>query len=69
MTNRKQARRGKRFDRWVRYGVKHGLCSEQFCMTHDASPMSESEDAAWEEGWDPCCHVVRLGTVDDWQVS
>lgn len=54
------------FDEWLKYGVENGFCSEQFCNTHDSSPMHESEEQLWSDGYDPCMHVVRLGTMEDW---
>ena len=48
------------FDGWYKEGVRLGYCSVQFCSTHDGAPMHESEERAWGEGHDPCCHVVRL---------
>ena len=61
-----QVRRARKFNRWFRYGVKNGLCTDQFCLTHDVQPMSDQEADAWDEGHDPCCHVVRLGQPEDW---
>jgi hypothetical protein len=55
------------FNEWLDYGIEHGYCSPQFCSTHDAAPMTDSEEKAWEEGFDPCMHVVRLGTTIDWE--
>ena len=57
------------FSQWLKIGRKYGYCSEQFCFTHDPAPMHESEETAWEEGYDPCCHVVRLGEPKDWEVT
>jgi len=58
------------FDEWLEYGEEHGYCSEQFCNTHDLVPMHESEQKAWEEyGEDPCAHMVRLGSLEDWDIS
>jgi hypothetical protein len=31
--------------------------------------MHESEEQAWEDGGDPCMHVVRLGSPDDWDIG
>ena len=56
------------FEAWLQYGVDNGYCSEQFCSTHDAPPTHPSEDKEWEKGGDPCLHVVRLGSVDDWEI-
>jgi len=57
------------FEQWLRYGSGRGYCSEQFCSTHDGAPMHESEEQAWEDGGDPCMHVVRLGSPDDWNIG
>ena len=57
------------FDEWLKYGIDHQYCSEQFCDTHDGPPMHESEELAWEEGGDPCLHMVRLGQLDDWDLG
>jgi hypothetical protein len=57
------------FDEWLKQGVELGYCSPQFCTTHDMAPLHESEEEALEEGGDPCCHVVRLGSPADWALS
>jgi hypothetical protein len=57
------------FDEWLKYGIENGYCSEQFCDTHDGPPMHESEEKSWEEGGDPCMHMVRLGTPEDWDIG
>lgn len=57
------------FDQWLDYGRVNGFCSEQFCNTHDGPPLSVSEIDAWDEGYDPCAHMVRLGTPDDWGID
>ena len=56
------------FEEWLQYGIKQGYCTEQYCSTHDVGPMSEEEQQEWETGGDPCQHVVRLGTEEDWTV-
>lgn len=56
-----------KFDEWLQYGIDNGYCTQQFCNTHDGGPMHETEAIAWDEGDDPCQHVVRLGTYDDWE--
>lgn len=55
------------FEEWLAYGVANGFCSEQFCETHAGLPLSPTELELWDEGQDPCCHVVRLGTETDWE--
>jgi len=57
------------FEEWLEYGVKHGYCTEQFCDTHDGPPMHETEEDAWDRGGDPCMHMVRLGSYDDWNTG
>lgn len=49
------------FGVWLRQGIDAGWVSVPFCSTHDLDPvMSKEEQAEWEDGGDPCCHVVRL---------
>lgn len=48
------------FNTWLAIGREHGYCSLPTCETHDGVPMSELEQDAWEEGEDPCVHVIRL---------
>ena len=47
-------------DEWIHLGVDKGWCTPTACDTHEGVPMTEEEMEAWEEGWDPCIHVVRL---------
>ena len=55
------------FQEWLAYGITNGFCSEQVCETHAGVPLSPTEQELWDEGYDPCCHVVRLGTEKDWE--
>ena len=48
------------YDEWMTYGIKKGWCGPPVCYTHDGLPMSEQEYAEFDEGQDPCTHVVRL---------
>lgn len=48
------------FDEWLQYGMDNAWCGPAVCYTHDGLPMTEAEDAEWEEGHDPCQHIVRL---------
>ena len=54
------------FDEWITVGIQQGFCSEQFCMTHAGPILTDKELEAWDEGIDPCHHVVRLGSPVDW---
>lgn len=49
------------FDIWLQNGIDRGWVSEPFCTTHDGDPyMNEEEEQEWEDGGDPCCHVVKF---------
>jgi hypothetical protein len=49
------------FDDWVAYGITKGWVTRPFCNTHDGDPyMTEEDEQAWEEGGDPCMHVLKL---------
>lgn len=48
------------FETWLEEGIKHGWCGPAVCYTHDALPTSEPEDAEFEDGGDPCLHIVRM---------
>jgi hypothetical protein len=44
---------------WIEIGVEQGWVTEA-CATHDGIPSTHEEDIAWEDGDDPCQHVLRL---------
>lgn len=44
---------------WIAYGVERGWVTEA-CATHDGIPSTPQEDEWWEDGLDPCQHVLRL---------
>jgi hypothetical protein len=48
------------FDEWISYGIEKGWCGPPVCFTHDGLPMSEQEYAEFDEGQDPCSHIVRM---------
>lgn len=54
------------FDEWLQQGVNSGFCTQQFCQTHDMTPMTDYEEGELEDGGDPCVHVVRLGSPNEW---
>lgn len=54
------------FDTWLAEKVKNGYCTPQFCSVHDETPATQTEIEQWDEGLDPCIHVVRLGQPKDW---
>lgn len=48
------------FDEWIEEGYIRGWIGPPVCDTHDGTPISEQEFAEFEEGGDPCVHVLRL---------
>ncbi len=51
----------KSFSVWLTKGIEEGWVTEPFCNTHGIDPgMTEEEEKEWEDGGDPCQHVVRL---------
>ena len=46
---------------WIQHGIDNGWITPTFCFTHDGDAyMTEEEEAEWEDGGDPCCHVVKF---------
>ena len=51
----------KKFGEWLRAGIENGWITEPFCNTHDVDPgMGEDEQKEWDDGFDPCQHVLRI---------
>jgi hypothetical protein len=49
------------FGIWLENGINRGWVSDPFCFTHDGDPyMTAEEEQEWEEGGDPCAHVVKI---------
>lgn len=50
------------FGIWLRNGIERGWITDPFCVTHDGGYefMTDEERQEWEDGGDPCQHVVRL---------
>lgn len=50
------------FGIWLTNGIERGWISDPYCHTHDGGYqyMSEEEVQEWEDGGDPCEHVVRI---------
>ena len=53
------------FDEWMKLGVDNNFVGPPVCSTHDGIPMSLEEEQEFEEGNDPCIHVVRLYETSD----
>ena len=56
------------FDEWLPFGQAHGFCSAQFCETHEGPPMTDAEafDHYGTGEQEPCIHLVRHGSPEDW---
>jgi hypothetical protein len=48
------------FDEWLQYGFEHGYCGPPVCHTHDGVPSTMGEVEQFDEGDDPCIHIIRL---------
>ena len=48
------------FDEWMKLGIEKNWCGPPVCYTHDGLPMAHAEDEEFEEGSDPCMHIVRM---------
>lgn len=46
--------------KWLTIGIEKGWISKPFCNTHDGGPLTEEEEAAWDDGGDPCATHVRV---------
>ena len=47
------------FETWLEIGIRAGYVSPPVCTTHDGIPMSITEEAEFEDGSDPCIHMMR----------
>lgn len=45
---------------WLKYGWERGWAGPPVCFMHDGIPLSNDEDLEWQEGHDPCMHIIRL---------
>ena len=48
------------FDQWMELGIMRGFVGAPICHTHDGLPTTAEEDEAWDDGDDPCIHILRL---------
>lgn len=64
MTHDEWVRLGMTFEDWLKIGRANGYCGPAVCYPHDGVPTTEAEDAEYDEGLDPCQHVLRLYADD-----
>lgn len=48
------------FDEWLEYGMSQQWVGMAVCSTHDGTPLSAAEVDEFEQGDEPCVHVLRL---------
>ena len=48
------------FDEWLRYGIGKGWASDVNCYTHEGFDLTPEDISEFDEGGDPCVHVVRI---------
>jgi hypothetical protein len=47
------------FDTWMEIGLHRGFVGPPVCSTHDGIPYTLEEEEEFEDGLDPCVHVIR----------
>lgn len=53
------------FEDWLRIGYRNGWCGPPVCSTHDGTPTAYAEDEEFDDGGDPCIHIIRLYESDE----
>jgi hypothetical protein len=48
------------FDEWLLQGVTLGFCSPVVCETHDGVGLTVEQEEEFNQGFDPCLHVVQV---------
>ena len=48
------------YNQWIAIGIEQGWCGPAVCYTHDGLPTTVPEEEDFEDGGDPCIHIVRL---------
>lgn len=47
------------FDKWLKMGMDLNYCGPPICITHDGEPYTEEEFEEFDDGGDPCIHMIR----------
>jgi len=56
------------FDEWLAYGVDNKWCLYPVCEIHDGVPLTVDEEFQFEQGFDPCVHVIRVfESPEEWE--
>jgi len=61
--------KGPSFEEWMAYGIGQGWCGPPVCYVHDGLPTAPEEDDEFDEGGDPCIHVIRMYESDEQKKS
>ena len=48
------------FNQWLAIGLHNNWIGPPICYTHDGLPTSQLEDQQYDDGQDPCLHILRL---------
>ena len=48
------------FNEWLQTGINNKWCGPAVCATHDGIPSTKNEETTWDNGGDPCQHILRL---------
>lgn len=57
------------FDTWLKTGIDAGFVGPPVCAIHDGLPSSADEDARFDDGEDPCLHVLRCYPDPDTKIA
>jgi hypothetical protein len=50
----------KTFDEWLQEGLDLKFCGPAICHSHDGLPLTIEEEQDFDDGGDPCIHILRL---------
>ena len=50
----------KTFDEWLQEGLDLNFCGPAICYPHDGLPLTLEEEQEFDDGSDPCIHIIRL---------
>jgi hypothetical protein len=50
----------KTFDEWLQEGLDLKFCGPAICYPHDGLPLTNEEEQEFDDGGDPCIHILRL---------
>lgn len=56
------------FEEWHQIGITNNWCGPTICYTHDGLPTTADEDQQFDDGDDPCMHILRLYPEPEYRV-